>query len=275
VKEYSTILEVTGEATLAADIYTKVFGDNPTDQNQQLKVAELYAKAGNYDRAEKLLLALTSQRPSGNVPCLTLYSVYEKKNDRKKGIKALRDFLAYRPEDSYVQEALGMALLEDKQSDAAIKELTRAMELEPRLVEKNSNLIASIRKGPAPKQLVIPLQHVGNSYFADVVLNGNVHGKFVVDTGASSVAISQELADKLALTPLSGQPTIVAGATGIAISRNVTLRSVRVGKAEELMVVATILPAKLHIDGLLGMTFLRHYQATLDTKHNALILKRD
>jgi predicted aspartyl protease len=38
-------------------------------------------------------------------------------------------------------------------------------------------------------------------------------------------------------------------------------------------VKAIVLPKEADMDGLLGMTFLSRYQATLDTKKNALILK--
>lgn len=72
---------------------------------------------------------------------------------------------------------------------------------------------------------------------------------------------------------LTGTPTVLAGATGIALSQRIVLKSVQVGDAREELINATILPADTGIDGLLGMTFLSRYQFSIDFKNNVLVLE--
>jgi len=94
------------------------------------------------------------------------------------------------------------------------------------------------------------------------VTGGSINGKpvqFVVDTGASSVAMSQAEADRIGLAYRSGKRVQTSTANGIAIAHMVTLSSVRVGDVEVAHVEAIVFPAALdHV--LLGNSFLTRFQ---------------
>lgn len=107
------------------------------------------------------------------------------------------------------------------------------------------------------------------------LIDGKLHGRFIVDTGAGMVTLTQAFADKLGLAwrhlP-EGQATLADGQRVEA--RYVTLDSVQVGQRRVAGVHAAVLPASAQksVDGLLGMSFLRHFHMSLDGASGRLIL---
>ena len=89
-------------------------------------------------------------------------------------------------------------------------------------------------------------------YRAEALIN-NVKVDVLVDTGATGVAISQKVADKLQLKSLQAVRTMTAN--GDTVSYMVRLDSVKVGGVEAKNVAATIAPG-LDGDVLLGMSYL-------------------
>ncbi|HSI24001.1 MAG TPA: retropepsin-like aspartic protease [Methylotenera sp.] len=89
-------------------------------------------------------------------------------------------------------------------------------------------------------------------YRAEALIN-NQKVDVLVDTGATGVAISQKVADKLQLKSLQAVRTMTAN--GDTVSYMVRLDSVKVGGVEAKNVAATIAPG-LDGDVLLGMSYL-------------------
>jgi aspartyl protease family protein len=89
-------------------------------------------------------------------------------------------------------------------------------------------------------------------YRAEALIN-NEKVVVLVDTGATGVAISQKVADKLQLKSLQAVRTMTAN--GVTVSYMVRLDSVKVGGVEARNVAATIAPG-LDGDALLGMSYL-------------------
>ncbi len=89
-------------------------------------------------------------------------------------------------------------------------------------------------------------------YRAEALIN-NQKVSVLVDTGATGVAISQKVADKLQLKSLQAVRTMTAN--GDTVSYMVRLDSVKVGGVEANNVAATIAPG-LGGDVLLGMSYL-------------------
>lgn len=89
-------------------------------------------------------------------------------------------------------------------------------------------------------------------YRAEAQIN-NEQVDVLVDTGATGVAISQKVADKLNLKSVSAVRTMTAN--GDSVSYMVRLDSVKVGGVEAKNVAATISPG-LDGDVLLGMSYL-------------------
>jgi len=117
----------------------------------------------------------------------------------------------------------------------------------------------------------------GGSTIVSVLINDRVQGRFILDTGAAHVTISQALAERLALDTSTALPTEVRLADGRKVkAKSVTLRSVALGDARAEWVPATILPSSVSedIDGLLGMSFLRHFVVRLDGASGKLVLRQ-
>lgn len=93
---------------------------------------------------------------------------------------------------------------------------------------------------------------------------GSVNGKvmqFLVDTGATSVAIGAAEADRMGLDYRSGQPIALRTANGNAQGWRIKLPSVRVGDVELRDVDAVITPQAMPYV-LLGNSFLTQFQMT-------------
>lgn len=93
---------------------------------------------------------------------------------------------------------------------------------------------------------------------------GQINGKtmvYMVDTGASSVAIGRSDAERMGLPFLKGQPVMMRTANGDAQGWSLRLDSVRVGDVEVFGVDAVVAPLAMPYV-LLGNSFLAHVQMT-------------
>lgn len=114
---------------------------------------------------------------------------------------------------------------------------------------------------------VILQRGLDGHYRAEALING-VKVMVMVDTGATGVAISQQVADKLGLQSRTAIRTQTAN--GESIGYMTRLDSIRIGGVEAKDVSAMIAPG-LGGDVLLGMSFLgrmdvRLYQGTMTIK---------
>ena len=106
------------------------------------------------------------------------------------------------------------------------------------------------------------------------VTGGSINGRaveFVVDTGATSVSMSQADAERIGLKYQEGQRGMAGTANGPVPVHRVTLTSVRVGDVTVYNVAALVVPAQMPYV-LLGNSFLTRFQMT---RHNdQLVLER-
>lgn len=94
------------------------------------------------------------------------------------------------------------------------------------------------------------------------VTSGAINGRaveFVVDTGASTVAMSQSDADRIGLKYQEGRRGMANTANGPVPVHRVMLTSVRVGDVQVYNVEALVLPAQMPYV-LLGNSFLTRFQ---------------
>lgn len=109
------------------------------------------------------------------------------------------------------------------------------------------------------------------------LVNDYVRGRFILDTGAALVTISESLAQRLKLDISAQQITEVVMADGRKIkAKPVLLRSLQMGDARVEGVQAVVLPSPVQddVDGLLGMSFLKNFVMRLDGATGKLILKQ-
>lgn len=116
----------------------------------------------------------------------------------------------------------------------------------------------------------------GSHLIVQAVLDGRVPATLMVDTGASLTTVSPEVAAKL--TPVPGSES--EGLTSMADGRRVKVRvfrvaSLEVGRSKEEMVAVAVLPSPGNgCDGLLGMSFLKHFAVQMDASMGQLFLNR-
>ncbi len=123
---------------------------------------------------------------------------------------------------------------------------------------------------------VVPLERRGG-LIAEVQLNRKITAKFLVDTGASQMQISQSLARRLHIDLRKAEAVPVRVAGGRVVSaRSVVLKEVRIGRARVKNVQAIVIDREgaMDYDGLLGMSFLNHFNFQVDTENARLILKK-
>jgi clan AA aspartic protease (TIGR02281 family) len=127
------------------------------------------------------------------------------------------------------------------------------------------------------KSLSVPHERTNGHMILNVRINDSVEGRFLLDTGASYVTLSEEMAKRLNLnlsTPISIPLTIADGS--MIEGKPVILNSMRVGDVQANRIPAIILPSppSKGIDGLLGMSFLREFVINLDPANKKLVFKR-
>jgi aspartyl protease family protein len=108
--------------------------------------------------------------------------------------------------------------------------------------------------------------------FGHYVSSGTVNGspvEFLLDTGASDVAIPAALAERLGLK--RGYPVQYRTANGTVTAYHTTLDSVAIGPLVVHDVPASINPGMQDMDILLGMSVLRHVEFT--QRGDTLILR--
>ncbi len=118
----------------------------------------------------------------------------------------------------------------------------------------NQNIITSINGF----QKEISLQR---NVYGHYVTNGTINGHpvvFLLDTGASDVAIPVSLANEIGL--LKGQAVYVKTANGNTEAYRTRLDSVALGDIVRYDLSATILPNIAGKEVLLGMNFLKHFE---------------
>lgn len=109
--------------------------------------------------------------------------------------------------------------------------------------------------------------------YGHYVTSGTINGKpvtFMLDTGATGVAIPEAIAQKLGIK--RGRPYRTQTANGISTSYAALLDSVAVGEIELRNVQAGIAPGLAMDQILLGMTFLKHIEFT--QRGDTLILRQ-
>ena len=115
-----------------------------------------------------------------------------------------------------------------------------------------------VSQGGAPtRQIVLPVGP-GGHFTTLGTINGHLTS-FLVDTGATSIAIGQIEAEKLGLRYTIGKRIVTQTANGIVPAYQLQLASVRIGAVEVRDVEAIVVPGLVsHV--LLGNSFLNRFQ---------------
>ena len=142
----------------------------------------------------------------------------------------------------------------------------------PEKEEKPASIPAP-QKPSEPLGSEIPIKIKGEVAVTEVILNGREKYEFMVDTGASFTNISWKMAKDLDITIDENTPFLpIATASDIVLNPLVTIRSVRVGKAEVENVDVLINDLPGDKGGLLGNSFLYKFRVVLDPINGKMTL---
>lgn len=126
------------------------------------------------------------------------------------------------------------------------------------------------------EEVIVPVQRRGSILVVQVQLLERT-ADLILDTGASHTVLSRALARELGLVAMSeGMSVPLKTAGGTVPVDVVRIPEVRVGDAKAADVLAAIhdLPDGLPgVEGLLGLTFLRHFVMKLDVEQGLLHLQ--
>ena len=129
--------------------------------------------------------------------------------------------------------------------------------------------ISSLRVGAAPVTVGGAPRNSGSGQIVlsagpggHFIAGGSINGRsvnFMVDTGATLVAIGAADAQRLGLDLSNARPAVMSTANGNIVAQLVTLNSVRLGEVEVFNVNAVVTPAAMPYV-LLGNSFLSRFQ---------------
>lgn len=141
---------------------------------------------------------------------------------------------------------------------------------------KEKSISSPSPKDEKPSELEgveVDLLRRGEVWTTEVLLNERVKRHLIVDSGASFMLINPQIAKELDITINENTPFIpMATVSGTILTPLVTMKSVRVGKAELENVEVVIYSMPSGESGLLGNSFLNKYRVILDSIHGKMTL---
>lgn len=157
-------------------------------------------------------------------------------------------------------------------------ELSQAPEQKNKGAQVETPFRQEAKQDPAPESdITIPLQKIGGSFVVQANLNKERTAYLIVDTGASMTVLSTTIAIDLGILGTTDNELLTVNTAGGSVQVNMNyLSSLQVGTAQSENVAVAIhdLPdIPEQIEGLLGMSFLKHFLVTLDAEHARLILR--
>jgi aspartyl protease family protein len=132
-----------------------------------------------------------------------------------------------------------------------------------------STQISSAFRQPEKAEVRIP-KGAGGHYFVYGYINGH-RIQFMVDTGATNVAMSVRDAERYGIRYQSGQKIQVATAAGVVDAYSIKLNSLTIGGIKRHGIEASILPGNFPNIPLLGNSFLNLVE--INQKQGVLVLK--
>ena len=120
---------------------------------------------------------------------------------------------------------------------------------------------ASFSPAAAPRSLLLAPAGDGH-YYVDGAINGTGI-RFVIDTGASTIAINRQDARRIGLLyRVDGQPMLVETASGQARAYRVRLKSVKARTIEQKDIEGIVIDGDYPSTALLGQSFLNRLDMT-------------
>ena len=153
------------------------------------------------------------------------------------------------------QSAMGVTLLQLSDGQAQVQRGGSAATL--RLGGAPARLAGTPQASTTAREIVLPVG-LGGHFMSGGAINGRPV-QFMVDTGATVVAISQAEAERIGLDFRNAPRAMTQTANGAVPVHRVSLNAVRVGEVEVNNIDAIVMPAQMPYV-LLGNSFLSRFQ---------------
>lgn len=128
------------------------------------------------------------------------------------------------------------------------------------------------------RMAILPLNTEDKAILVDVAMSGKeeVYGSFILDTGATYTSITREMARKMGLDAKRGATISITTANGKIEVPKVIIPKVSVNGLEARNVEAVVVDLNTgsQFSGMLGLSFIRHFQVTIDHAAGRLIFRR-
>lgn len=202
---------------------------------------------------------------------------YEKLGEVREAIEEYRTVVKLRPDSRKTQLRLA-DLLEQTGQTAEAADVLEAVFRNGQAEDVNALWQRILRlRGEASLKTVVHLKRAGGYELVELTINDNVPATMLVDTQARYTIISEDLAQQLNIllsTHTSDVQFLLNGQR--AKAPLVNLASVKVGGMEVRNIPTLIydLSEAEQIDGVLGMSFLKHFQVEIRDDQQLFVLTK-
>ncbi|MDH3588736.1 MAG: TIGR02281 family clan AA aspartic protease [Gammaproteobacteria bacterium] len=198
--------------------------------------------------------------------------------DGESSLSLLQRALAADPDYAPYHRLLGETLARRGDMTGALAALERAIALDPGIATEVAPLLSRLRaRRNTPPLTEVPIQRRRSTLYVDASINGSTETfRFLLDTGASYTAITTETALRLGIDNIFfGAPVVeLETANGRVYTTTATLNSIDVSGARVDNVETVILESMSGVDGLLGQSFLRHFDVNIDRTRGVVAFNR-
>lgn len=247
------------------------------DELRLLRV-EAYQAIGELEPALNDLLAMTNPNDHLVRKMVIENLLASGQDSNQSGLALLERAMTADPDFAPYHRLMGEALARQGNLGAALASLEMALNLDPAMANELAGLLQRLRaRRDAPPLTEVPIQRHRSTLYVNVRVNGsNQTFRFLFDTGASYTAITSETALRLGINNIFfGAPVIgLETANGRVYTTTATLDSIDVGGARVNQVEAVILESMGGVDGLLGQSFLRHFDIDINRTRGVIAFNR-
>lgn len=166
------------------------------------------------------------------------------------------------------QQVRGVTLISIAEGAAVVEIAGRRQSL---LLGASPGRVGNAASPASSERQIVLSSGTGGHFTASGSINGRMT-EFLVDTGATLIALSQAEAERLNLPYRAGRHTSTQTANGVVPAMMLTLASVRVGGVEVHNVDAIVVPGQMRYV-LLGNSFLTRFQMRRDNDVMTLELR--
>jgi tetratricopeptide (TPR) repeat protein len=209
---------------------------------------------------------------------ISLGTAYEELEQLHEAIEEYRVVLQLQPELSEIRWKL-VNLLERTEQYAEAADLLEEIFYTDQEVDTNVIWSKILRlRGEDSEKAVVQLKRFGEYYLVDLVVNRDAPATLLVDTRAKYTIISEELAERLNILLSTQTSEVHLDFFGRTIKAPlINLSSIKVGELEVQNIPTLIwdFSEMPQIDGVLGMSFLKHFQVEILYEEQLLQLMVD